>query len=110
VNASNSDGSYSNGTYNANGTYNGSSTSTTSSPDYAAQERARERISERREAIASLETNLAQTSLRANTVMPGKTVRGYVYFQFDKHTDTQRLTIPIEGTLYIFLFKHLKSN
>jgi len=109
VNSTNSDGTYSNGTYNTNGTYSGSSTSTTSSPDYAAQARARQQISERRAAVAALETNLAQTTLRANTVMSGKTVRGYVYFQCDKHADTLHLTIPIAGTMYVFPFKMMKQ-
>jgi hypothetical protein len=99
-----SDGSSANGSYNGNGTYNGTSTNTTSSPDYAAQARARDNIAQRNAAVAGVEANLSQTSLRSNTVLPGKTVRGYVYFQFDKHTDAQHLTIPISQTNYVFSF------
>jgi hypothetical protein len=109
VNTTSSDGTYSNGSYNANGTYNGTSTTTTSSPDYAAQAQARQRISERNAALANFESNLAQTVLRANTVAPGKTVRGLVFFQFDKHTQSLHVTISIDGTQYVFPFRFLKS-
>ncbi len=104
-----SDGSSANGSYNGNGTYNGTSTTTTSSPDYAAQARARDNIAQRNAAVAGVEASLAQTSLRSNTVLPGKTVRGYVYFQFDKHTDAQHLTIPIGQTNYVFPFHTIRQ-
>jgi hypothetical protein len=104
VNSSSSDGVY------TNGTYNGSSTSTTSIPDYAAQARANERIRERNAAVASLRSSLVQTSLKANSVMPGQSVRGYVYFEREKHATSLKLTIPIAGTLYEFPFELIKAK
>jgi hypothetical protein len=104
-----SDGGSANGSYNGNGTYNGTSATTTSSPDYAAQARARDNIAQRNAAVAGVEATLAQTSLRSNTVLPGKTVRGYVYFQFDKHTDAQHLTMPIGQTNYLFPFHTIRQ-
>jgi hypothetical protein len=104
VNATSSNGTYTNGSYSGTGTYSGTSTSTTSTPDYAAQARANERIQERNAAVASLRANLTQTSLKANSVMPNHSVRGYVYFQHDKHAQLVRLTIPLGGILYEFPF------
>jgi hypothetical protein len=104
VNSNSSDGTY------TNGTYNGSSTSTSSTPDYAAQARANERIRERNAAVASLQAGLMQTSLKANSVMPGQSVRGYVYFEREKHAALLNLTIPIAGTLYEFPFALIKTK
>ncbi|WP_433972697.1 hypothetical protein [Tunturiibacter lichenicola] len=109
VNTTSSDGTYTNGTYNGSGTYTGNSASTTSSPDYAAQARANERIRERNAAVASLQSNLMQTSLRANTVATKQTVRGFVYFEREKHADLVHLTIPVGGTVYEFPFQFIKK-
>ena len=96
VQATGSDGSY------ANGTYNGNSTSTTSVPDYAAQARARENIARRRAALAAQETEMNQTVLRANTVDSGKSLSGFVYFDSEKHGTEYIVDVPIGGIVYEF--------
>lgn len=90
-----SDGSY------ANGTYNGSSTSTTTTPDYAAQERAREQIAANRQRVANAEQYLENVALRANTLSPGQSISGAVYFERVKKGVVQ-IGLPIGGTLYQF--------
>ena len=102
VNATGSDGS------SANGTYNGTSTSTTSVPDYAAQARARENIRKRKEALAAERQAMEQTSLRANTVHPGQTVAGFVYFEWGKKSEDVMISMPIGDTLYQVPFKIVK--
>ena len=104
VNANSSDGTY------TNGTYNGFSTSTTSTPDYAAQARANERIREQNAAVASMRAGLMQTSLKSNSVMPGQSIRGYVYFEREKRATTMKLTVPISGALYEFPFAFVKAK
>jgi hypothetical protein len=93
----------SNGTY-VNGTYDGASTSTTRIPDYAAQTQARETIRRRREALAAEAERMSHTTLKANSVLPGQTVSGLVYFEFDKKVKTFTLLIPIGDTVYQFPF------
>jgi hypothetical protein len=94
VSATSSDGTY------ANGTYNGTSTSTTTVPNYAAQAQARENIQRRRQALAAEAQALSQTSLRANSVQPGQTISGLVYFEWDKKVESFRILIPINGIIY----------
>lgn len=96
VNASSSNGTY------ANGSYNGTSTATTSSPDYAAQERAGETIRQRNAALGSLSGQLSHTVLRDNSVLPNQTVRGIVLFELDKKAESGSLSIPIGGAVYKF--------
>ena len=49
-----------------------------------------------------------QTSLRANSVASKQTVRGYVYFELEKHADVIRLTIPVGTKTYQFPFEFNK--
>jgi hypothetical protein len=102
VQANSSDGTY------ANGTYNGTSTSTTTVPDYAAQARANENIARRRAALANHEAELEQTVLRANTVTSGRSVSGFVFFESEKHGELYVVDIPVNGTIYEFLFNRPK--
>jgi hypothetical protein len=98
VSAYGSDGSY------ANGSYQGTSTSTTSAPDYAAQERAREQIAMNRQRAANAEQYLEGVALRANTLAPGQSTRGAVYFQRGPKNGIVQIGIPIGNTLYQFPF------
>ena len=97
------------------GTYEGNSTSTTTSPDYAAQQRAAEQIRQRNYAIAAANaqrnaaasaTNarLMQTALRANTVAPGGSIGGIVNFEGDKHAKAILVRARVASTLYEFRF------
>jgi len=99
VRASGSDGS------SATGTYNGTSTSRTSSPDYAAQARAAETIQARTEAFANLASFASRTILRANTVLPNQSVRGYMLFERDKKAKLVMLSGIIGDTIYQFPFE-----
>jgi hypothetical protein len=98
----------SNGTY-ANGSYSGSTTSTTSVPDYAAQARANENIRRRREAIAAESQELSQSSLKANSLLPGQAVSGIVYFDFDKKAENLILRLLIDHVTYEFPFRVIKQ-
>jgi hypothetical protein len=109
VSVHSSDGTYS------NGTYNGTSSSTTSSPDPAAQERAAEQIRQRNAAISAANAQrnatasaanarLMQTALSANTIAPGRSIGGVVYFEGDKKARKFSLGMAIGDTLYEFKF------
>lgn len=98
-----------------NATYEGNSTSTTSSSDFAAQQRAAEQIRQRNYATAAANTQrnaaasaayarLMQTALRANTVAPGGSIRGIVYFEGDKHAKEIIVRARVASTLYEFRF------
>jgi hypothetical protein len=102
VSAYGSDGSY------ANGSYQGTSTSTTSTPDYAAQERASEQIAMNRQRTANAEQYLEGVALRANTLAPGQSARGAVYFQRGPKNGVVQIGIPIGNTVYEFPFKFEK--
>jgi hypothetical protein len=91
----------SNGSY-ANGTYQGTSTSTTSAPDYAAQARARQQIAANRQRAAQLEQYLDGVALRANTLAPGQSVSGAVYFDRGPKNGVVQVAVPIAGTVYQF--------
>ncbi len=103
VQATASDGTY------ANGSYNGTSTSTTSVPDYAARARARENIARRRAALAAREAELQQTALRSNTVEAGAAVGGLVFFESEKHGQNYIVDLPISGVIYEFSFVRTKQ-
>lgn len=98
VNMNGSDGTY------ANGTYSGTSTSTTSTPNYAAQARAKETIRRRNATIETLSEQYSQEVLKANTVIPNQTIRGFVFFERDKKAETISLSVPVGGTLFKFPF------
>ena len=102
VSAYGSDGSY------ANGSYQGTSTSTSSTPDYAAQERAREQIAMNRQRAANAEQYLESVALRANTLSPGQSTRGAVYFQRGPKNGIVQIGIPIGNTVYQFPFEFKK--
>ena len=98
-----------------NATYEGNSTSTTSSPDYAAQQRTAEQIRQRNYAIAAanaqrnaaasaVNARLMQAALRANTVAPGGSIGGVVYFEGDKHAKQMLVRARVASTLYEFRF------
>jgi TPR repeat protein len=60
--------------------------------------------------IAKAETHIdsalsiMKTALRANTISPGESVSGYVYFEGDKKAKDFHLQIPIAGITYDFPF------
>jgi hypothetical protein len=99
VRANGSDGS------SATGSYNGTSTSTTSSPDYAARARAAETIQARNEAFANYASFTSRTFLRANTLPPNQSVRGYMLFERDKKAKLVMLSGIIGDTIYQFPFE-----
>jgi hypothetical protein len=99
VRASTSDGS------SATGTYSGTSTSTTSTPDYAAQARAAETIQARNDAFSSYASFASRVILRANTLLPTQSVRGYMLFERDKKAKLVMLSGIIGDTIYQFPFK-----
>ena len=86
------------------GTYNGTSTSTTSAPDYAAQARAAQTIQMRNEAFANFANFTSRTILRANTVSPGQSTRGYLLFEGDKKARVVMLSCIVGDTIYQFPF------
>ncbi|WP_263382249.1 hypothetical protein [Granulicella arctica] len=102
VQATSNDGS------SASGTYSGTGTSTTSVPNYAAQEQARQNIARRRAALGAHEAELEQTGLKANTVDSGKYVGGYVFFESEKHGEFYVVDLPIAGVVYRFPFTRPK--
>jgi hypothetical protein len=99
IHANGSDGS------SAAGTYSGTSTSRTSSPDYAARARAAEIIQARTEALASASSFALHTILRANTLLPTQSVRGYMLFERDKKARLVMLSGVIGDTIYQFPFE-----
>jgi hypothetical protein len=96
-----------NGTY-ANGTYQGTSTSTTSVPDYAAQERARENIARRRATVTAHQVELNNTVLKDNTVEAGDKLSGSLFFELDKHAGDYVVDIPVDRVVYEFTFHQAK--
>jgi len=92
------------GTAPAFGTYSGTSTSTTSAPDYAAQARAAQTIQMRNEAFANFANFTSRTILRANTVLPNQSVRGYLLFEGDKKAKAVMLSCVVGDTIYQFPF------
>lgn len=101
IDAHSSDGTYANGSYH--GTTSGESTTTTTSPDYAAQARADEKIRQRDAAIAAMNERMMQTALTANTLSPGQSVAGYVYFN-SATADALHPKLAIAGRVYEFEF------
>jgi hypothetical protein len=93
-----SDGAY------ATGTYRGSSTSTTSSPDYAAQNRADQAIRDNNATIASLSARLSNAALKSNTILPNQSIRGFVFFEREKKAASLMISATIGGTVYKFPF------
>jgi hypothetical protein len=89
----------------ATGTYSGTSTSRTSSPDYAAQARAMETIQERNDAFANVSSFAERVILRANTIPPNQSIRGYVFYERDKKAKLVMLTTVIGDTIYQFPFE-----
>jgi hypothetical protein len=81
----------------------GTATSTTTSPDYAAQARAADRISARNATVAAMNAQMLQSALTANTLSPGQSIAGYVYF---KSADAKKLhpRIPIGDKVFEFEF------
>jgi hypothetical protein len=94
-----SDGTMTNGTIAAN------STSTIRTPDYAARDAARQRIAQRDAATALKQGQLSDAALRATTITPGAAASGIVFFEHEKKAETFTLTVPVNGTAYIFEFK-----
>lgn len=88
----------------ANGSYSGNGTTTTSSPDYAARQRAAENIRQRNAAVAAANTRMMESALTANTVAPGQALGGYVYFEGDSKATKLHPRILIAGKLYEFQF------
>jgi hypothetical protein len=86
------------------GTYSGTSTSTTSTPDYAAQAQAAQTIQARNEAFASFSSFASRTTLRANSVPPAQSVRGYLLFERDKKAKSIMLSGIVGNTIYQFPF------
>jgi len=98
VNVSSSDGTY------ASGTYSGTGTSTTSAPDYAAQTRANEAIRQRNAVLAIQSSQLSDSALRSNTVPPGQTVSGCVFFERKGKATSVVLSAPIGEKVFKFPF------
>jgi hypothetical protein len=101
VRATSSDGTYANGTYN--GTSTGRSTSTTTTPDYQARAIAEQRIADRNAKVAAANDQMMQTELRANTLVPGQAIGGYVYFKSIAATGFHP-RIVVAGKVYEFEF------
>lgn len=93
---------------NANGTYNGTSTSTTSSPDYAAQARADEAIRERNAVLAMQSGQLSSAALRSNTLSPGQSIGGFVFFQRKGKGTSLLLSMPVGDKVFKFPFAFLR--
>jgi hypothetical protein len=93
----------SDGTY-ANGTYSGTSTSTTSTPDYEAQARADEAIRERNAVLAIQSSQLSNAALRSNTIFPGQSVSGCVFFERKGKAANLVLSVPIGNRIFKFPF------
>jgi hypothetical protein len=85
----------------AHGQYSGSSTSTTSVPDYAAQERANQQIAINQQRVANAEQYLEGVALKGTTLSAGTTVSGALYFERVKKGVVQ-ICVPIDGTAYEF--------
>jgi hypothetical protein len=98
VNVNSSDGTY------ASGTYSGTSTSTTSAPDYAAQARTNEAIRQRNALLAIQSSQLSDSALRSNTVPPGQTVSGCVFFERKGKATSIVLLGPIGEKVFKFPF------
>jgi len=101
VHATDSDGTY------TTGTYNGSSVSTTSAPDPAAQARADQTIRQRNAAIAALNGQLSHAVLKANSISPNQSIRGIVLFERDKKAESVSLSVPVDGVSFEFPFVFL---
>jgi len=99
VNVNSSDGSY------ANGTYTGTSTSTTSTPDYAAQASANAAIRQRNALLAVQSSQVSEAALRSNTVVPGQSVGGSVFFQRKGKAKQVVLIVPLGDKLFQFPFQ-----
>ena len=98
VDVNSSDGTY------ASGTYSGTSTSTTSAPDYAAQARTNEAIRQRNAVLAIQSSQLSDSALRSNTVPPGQTVSGCVFFERKGKATSIVLSAPIGEKVFKFPF------
>jgi hypothetical protein len=82
-------------------------TATVTTPDYGAQQRAANTARANEEEATSVADYINKSSLRANTVLPGKSVMGIVWFE-DKAYEDVLLKVKIAGTTYEFPFSKKK--
>lgn len=101
VNTQSSMGQETRGTYQ--GESSSSADSTTRSPDYEAQARAAERIRQRNAVVATMNERMMDTALTANTIAPGQSIAGYVYFK-TATAATLHPKILVAGKVYEFEF------
>jgi hypothetical protein len=87
-------------------TTNGTVSNTTvTSPNYSAQQQTQQNIAAMRQSTATEESQVLQGLFKANTIAPGESTRGTLFFRADpKIGATTRLTISIGGTSYVFPF------
>ncbi len=92
---------YGNDGSSAYGNYSGTSTSTTSVPDYAAQQRASQQIAANRQRVANAEQYLEGAVLRSNTLSAGQAAAGSVYFDRAKLGGVD-VGVPLGDAVYQF--------
>jgi hypothetical protein len=87
----------------AQGTYSGTTTTTTSTPDVEAQRRAAATIARNTEDANLRAEGIVSSGLKANTLFPGNTLDGIIYFDHKKYQKAA-FRILIEDTVYDFAF------
>jgi hypothetical protein len=89
----------------ATGTYNGVSTTTTTGPDYAAQQRAANQVNQMGANASSAIAYLQSIALRPNTVFPANQIYGATYFDREsKHATGEVLTVTVGTEIFQFPF------
>lgn len=87
----------------AQGTYSGTTTTTTTVPGLAAQRSAAAAIARNTEDANLRAEGIVRSGLKANTLFPGNTLDGVVYFDHKKY-EKATFRILIEDTVYDFAF------
>jgi L-fucose mutarotase/ribose pyranase (RbsD/FucU family) len=64
-----------------------------------------ETIQERNDAFANVSSFAERVILRANTIPPNQSIRGYVFYERDKKAKLVMLTTVIGDTIYQFPFE-----
>lgn len=82
------------------GVYQGNTTSTVTVPDEEARNEAERKVTERNAKVEAKSRAILQTTLRANTVFPGKDIMGRIYFPYKKGVFMYVL-VQIGDTAYI---------
>lgn len=87
------------------GTYSG----TTTSPDYAARQRADRQATDLNRSASAAGADMVRLELKANTILPGDAYAGMLIFARDKKCEEAIVTFAIDGKVIEFPFTWLRK-